>query len=135
MELKNEKSFIEQLLSTPPWDKEKEKILLEDFRMGIVEEGEYKDDSIKWRDGNVLEFVEYNPEYSTIDRIPCKCWLTEEGILHARVNAGFYIEFMPPQVLHYAKDCGKWVARMVIDLFDMEIERKEDYLRQLNHSH
>ena len=135
MESKIEKSFVERLLSTPPWDKEKEKILLEDFRMGIVEEGEYEDDSIKWRDGNVLEFVECNPEYSTIDSIPCKCWLTEEGILHARVNAAFYIEFMPPQVLHYAKDCGKLVARMVIDLFDMVIERREDYLRQLHHDH
>ena len=133
--MSEKKSFIEDLLSTPPWNKEQEKVLLEDFRKGIVEEGEYEDDAIKWQDGNVLEFVECDPEYSTIDKIPCKCWLTGEGILHARVNAGFYIEFMPPQVLHYAKNCGKIVARMVIDLFDMEIERREDYLAQMNYGH
>ena len=89
--MSEKKSFIEDLLSTPPWNKEQEKVLLEDFRKGIVEEGEYEDDAIKWQDGNVLEFVECDPEYSTIDKIPCKCWLTGEGILHARVNAGFYI--------------------------------------------
>lgn len=126
---------IFDVLSTPPWNKEQEKKLLERFRRGIVEEGGYDDETIKWREDNVLEFVESDPEYSTIDKIPCKCWLTQEGVLHAQVNAGFYWEFMPPMVLHHPEECGKRVASMVVDLFNLEIDRRDELLAEMNYGH